>query len=71
MQGNVSTIQNLEDTARGLQHGKGFREFLKGVVHQSRDEGIISGMKDTLAAAIQMFQVHPVLEIWQARELIF
>lgn len=63
-----STIQGLEEEAGKLKRGTGFRAFLKGFIRKSRDEEAISDMKDTLATAIQTFQVSNTLQDVLAHE---
>lgn len=66
---HYSTIQGLQEDARRLDHGKGIPGFLKSVVHKSRDEGVISGMKARLVVAIQAFQVVDVTSMYISSDI--
>jgi hypothetical protein len=46
-----------ERIIKDLKGGSGFLGALKGTIYSSRNEVTLSDMKDTLASAIQIFQV--------------
>ncbi|EKM60467.1 uncharacterized protein PHACADRAFT_84885, partial [Phanerochaete carnosa HHB-10118-sp] len=52
-----STIDDLQGRAGELKGGKGFRGFLKGLIYGSRDQAILSDMKEDMAKAMSLFMV--------------
>ncbi|KAJ7938895.1 hypothetical protein B0H13DRAFT_2301100 [Mycena leptocephala] len=58
-----SVILGLEKDAKKLKGGPGVRGFFKGIIYSSQNEATLSDMKDSLASAIQMFQVQGQISI--------
>ncbi|GJE86467.1 AAA-16 domain-containing protein [Phanerochaete sordida] len=63
IQGLLSTIVELRERATELKGGSGLSGFSKGVLYASRNEAILSEMKEKMASAVEMFKLRGQLSI--------
>ncbi|EKM60421.1 uncharacterized protein PHACADRAFT_189553 [Phanerochaete carnosa HHB-10118-sp] len=62
-QGLLSSIDELRRRAAGLKGGAGFCGFLKGFVHVSRNQTILSEMKEEITRALKLFEIRGSISV--------